>query len=157
MKPFEKKKQQEQVIKSLTISRYTFLRYFTTIVFFLSLYWFISSFLANRDLDLLIPIIVGISQILVNSEMYNAIQFRNDGRLIKSYYILLLDIILLVITLIIAGNNYKKIFPYLTSKNFALIFLSLLIVLVVLCFYRVYRIKNMTDKTYKKIEEYKNK
>ena len=114
MKPFEKKKQQEQVIKSLTISRYTFLRYFTTIVFFLSLYWFISSFLANRDLDLLIPIIVGISQILVNSEMYNAIQFRNDGRLIKSYYILLLDIILLVITLIIAGNNYKKIFPYLT-------------------------------------------
>ena len=157
MKPFEKKKQQEQVIKSLTISRYTFLRYFTTIVFFLSLYWFISSFLANRDLDLLIPIIVGISQILVNAEMYNAIQFRNDGRLIKSYYILLLDIILLVITLIIAGNNYKKIFPYLTSKNFALIFLSLLIVLVVLCFYRVYRIKNMTDKTYKKIEEYKNK
>lgn len=157
MKPFEKKKQQEQVIKSLTISRYTFLRYFTTIVFFLSLYCFISSFLANRDLDLLIPIIVGISQILVNSEMYNAIQFRNDGRLIKSYYILLLDIILLVITLIIAGNNYKKIFPYLTSKNFALIFLSLLIVLVVLCFYRVYRIKNMTDKTYKKIEEYKNK
>ncbi|WP_353528528.1 hypothetical protein [Anaerococcus nagyae] len=113
--------------------------------------------MANRDLDLLIPIIVGISQILVNSEMYNAIQFRNDGRLIKSYYILLLDIILLVITLIIAGNNYKKIFPYLTSKNFALIFLSLLIVLVVLCFYRVYRIKNMTDKTYKKIEEYKNK
>jgi|GEM_PF-1353733 hypothetical protein len=157
MKPFEKKKQQEQVIKSLTISRYTFLRYFTTIVFFLSLYWFISSFLANRDLDLLIPIIVGISQILVNAEMYNAIQFRNDGRLIKSYYILLLDIILLMITLIIAGNNYKKIFPYLTSKNFALIFLSLLIVLVVLCFYRVYRIKNMTDKTYKKIEEYKNK
>lgn len=157
MKPFEKKKQQEQVIKSLTISRYTFLRYFTTIVFFLSLYWFISSFLANRDLDLLIPIIVGISQILVNAEIYNAIQFRNDGRLIKSYYILLLDIILLMITLIITGNNYKKIFPYLTSKNFALIFLSLLIVLVVLCFYRVYRIKNMTDKTYKKIEEYKNK
>lgn len=157
MNKLDKKKLNNQIINTLTIRRYTFLRYVTTFIFFICLYWLICSVLGNFGISLLFPVIIGISQILINAEIFNAIKYRNDGKLEKSYRLLTIDFILAIISLLISLYDYKTLFPYLTSFNFVLSILILLNVALLLCLRNNYKIKNGLDKINEKIKEYKNK
>ncbi|MDO5047004.1 MAG: hypothetical protein Q4D88_00495 [Anaerococcus sp.] len=157
MERYNKKRIEEEVIRTMTISRYTAVRYLSTIVFFISLYRMIGSFLAKSLGVIIIPFIIGLNQILINGEIYRAMKFRNDGRLNFTIKLLSISLILTTISLILTGINYKIMFPYLTSKAFALILVGLAGLLSLISLLKAINIKNDDDKISKKIKEYKNK
>lgn len=157
MEKFDKKKAEEEVIRTMTISKYTSLRYMSTIAFFICLYMIIGSVLVGDYKSILLFIIIDISQVLINNEIIGAIRFKNDGKLSKTFYLISVSLLISGLILILTLIDFKLIFPYLASKNFAIILSGLLFAILSIAVIKVCKIRNENDKISKKIKEYKSK
>ncbi|MDD7463455.1 MAG: hypothetical protein SOW41_00405 [Anaerococcus sp.] len=157
MKEKNKEQKLEDVRLSMLLSRYTFLRYMTSIEFFIYLYWLISSLLSSNSWQAVFPFCLAFMMILINKEIFLLIKNNKKASTKKLVKMLKISMIILSISIVLTLTNYKLLFPYLNSKLFAITYLLLSMLIIVLSLHNATKIMENKDRVYKKYEEYKNK
>lgn len=152
-----KDKTQIDVGLSLRLSRYTFLRYMTSIIFFICLYWFILNLPSKAFGKLSIPITLGFIMIYINKELFTLIKTPDKTTIDKTIKSLIFALIISLISLILGFINQRLVFAYINSQSFVIIFVAVINLLVLISIRNAKKIQNNEDKVYKNYQKFKNK
>lgn len=152
-----KDKTQIDVGLSLRLSRYTFLRYMTSIIFFICLYWFILNLPSKAPGKLSFPIILGLIMIYINKELFALIKTPDKTKIDKTIKSLFLALFISLSSLIVSFINTRLVFAYISSKTFVFVFIVVIILLILLSIRNAKKIQNNEDKVYKNYQKFKDK
>lgn len=152
-----KDKKLEDISLSLNLSRYTFLRYMTSIEFFIFLYWIISSLLSKKYLSMIIPLLLAGLMVVINKDIFIQIKNIKQSKIEKIVLLLKISLAIMVVCLLISLLNHKLLFPYIDSKTFVLVYIIVSILILALSTNNALKIRDKKDKIYKRYEEYRKK
>lgn len=152
-----KDKTQIDVGLSLRLSRYTFLRYMTSIIFFICLYWFILNLPSKALEKLVLPIILGLIMIYINKELFALIKTPDKTTIDKTIKSLFLALFISLSSLIVSFINTRLVFAYINSKLFVFVFIAVIILLILLSIRNAKKIQNNEDRVYKNYKKFKDK
>lgn len=144
----------ENIDLSLKLSRFTFLRYSISFIFFISLYWLISSILNRKIIEIIVPTIMSILMLIESKNLFNLLKDYSLLTLENTYKIMLGAGFIISISLIISIFNYELIFSYIKSKYFVIAFLLFLLLVIIISLINLKRIINNKDMVYKQYKKY---